>query len=121
MLKVQRPANDWEWHILGEVAKRVNKSAPHLSSSYMTASRCFTFSDGSILVSQLAPMGSLLDLINATKKDKTIAEPLALHLAAEILELVHNLHLMDLIHADLKPDNFLVTDFPGPHNRALHR
>ena len=26
---------------------------------------------------------------------------------------------MDLIHADLKPDNFLVTDFPGLHNRAL--
>lgn len=119
VLKVQRPANDWEWYILGEVAKRVNKSAPHLSSSYMTASRCFTFSDGSMLVSRLAPIGSLLDLINATKKDKTIAEPLALHLAAEILELVHHLHLLDLIHADLKPDNFLVTDFPGPHNRAL--
>ena len=26
---------------------------------------------------------------------------------------------MNLIHADLKPDNFLVTDFPGLHNRAL--
>jgi len=119
VLKVQRPANDWEWHILGEVAKRVNKSAPHLSSSYMTVSRCFTFSDGSVLVSKLAPLGSLLDLINVTNKDKTIAEPLALHLTAEILELVHQLHLMDLIHADLKPDNFLVTDLPGLHNRAL--
>ena len=31
----------------------------------------------------------------------------------QILELVHQLHLMDLIHADLKPDNFLVTDLPG--------
>merc|ERR1719462_662362 len=119
VLKVQRPANDWEWHILGEVAKRVNKSAPHLSSSYMTVSRCFTFFDGSVLVSKLAPLGSLLDLINVTNKDKTIAEPLALHLTAEILELVHQLHLMDLIHADLKPDNFLVTDLPGLHNRAL--
>ena len=39
---MQRPANDWEWHILGEVAKRVNKSAPHLSSSYMTVSRFFS-------------------------------------------------------------------------------
>ena len=38
---MQRPANDWEWHILGEVAKRVNKSAPHLGSSYMTVSRLF--------------------------------------------------------------------------------
>lgn len=35
------------------------------------------------------------------------------------MELVHQLHSMDLIHADLKPDNFLVTDFPGLHNRAL--
>ena len=32
---------------------------------------------------------------------------------------MHQLHSMDLIHADLKPDNFLVTDFPGLHNRAL--
>ena len=81
-------------------------------------------------MSKLAPLGSLLDLINVTNKDKTIAEPLALHLTAEviqifclclvrqynffqILELVHQLHLMDLIHADLKPDNFLVTDLPG--------
>lgn len=119
MLKVQRPANDWEWHILGEVGKRVNKAAPHLASSYMTVSRCFTFSDGSLLVSKLAPLGSLLDLINVTNKEKTVAEPLALHLTAEILELVHQLHSMDLIHADLKPDNFLVTDFPGLHNRAL--
>ena len=38
-LQVQRPANDWEWHILGEVSKRVNKAAPHLASSYMTVSR----------------------------------------------------------------------------------
>jgi len=119
VLKVQRPANDWEWHILGEVGKRVNKAAPHLASSYMTVSRCFTFSDGSLLVSKLAPLGSLLDLINVTNKEKTVAEPLALHLTAEILELVHQLHSMDLIHADLKPDNFLVTDFPGLHNRAL--
>ena len=37
----------------------------------------------------------------------------------KMLELVHQLHLMDLIHADLKPDNFLVVDFPGLHNRAL--
>lgn len=36
-----------------------------------------------------------------------------------MLELVHQLHQMDLIHADLKPDNFLVVDFPGLHNRAL--
>ena len=86
-------------------------------------------------MSRLAPLGSLLDLINVTNKEKTVAEPLALHLTAEvfffcfkalnlsippkILELVHQLHLMNLIHADLKPDNFLVTDFPGLHNRAL--
>ena len=46
--------------------------------------RCFTFSDGSLLVSKLAPLGSLLDLINVTNKEKTVAEPLALHLTAEV-------------------------------------
>ena len=37
-------------------------------------------------MSKLAPLGSLLDLINVTNKDKTIAEPLALHLTAEVFQ-----------------------------------
>ena len=49
-------------------------------------------------MSKLAPLGSLLDLINVTNKDKTIAEPLALHLTAEVFQtfcwcLVRQCHL----------------------------
>ena len=117
VLKVQRPSNDWEWYVLGEVGRRVAALRPDLAPSYMSAARCFTYKDGSILVSRLAPLGSLLDLVNATsggpsQAHKAVAEPLALQLTAEVLELVHTLHAVGLIHGDLKPDNFLVTDYP---------
>ena len=142
---MQRPANDWEWHILGEVAKRVNKSAPHLSSSYMTVSRFFSSKTRNLVKSvqgvSLSPMEVFLcpnwlhwDLFStwSTWQTRTKLSPNLLPFTSQpryskhfvctlfdnyhlfqILELVHQLHLMDLIHADLKPDNFLVTDLPG--------
>jgi len=124
VLKVQRPSNDWEWYVLGEVGRRVAALRPDLAPSYMSAARCFTYKDGSILVSRLAPLGSLLDLVNATsggpsQAHKAVAEPLALQLTAEVLELVHTLHAVGLIHGDLKPDNFLVTDYPRLGGRCV--
>jgi len=126
VLKIQKPANDWEWYILNELQSRLlNLNHQELGSgsswkdSFMSSSRCFTFDDGSVIVSKHQKYGTLLDMINITSTaDKAIAEPLAVHLTAEILGLVDILHSMDFIHADLKPDNFMVREIPGPSSSS---
>jgi len=121
VLKVQRPSNDWEWYILTQLGERLEQSGNlELRDNYMMANRCYTYTDGSIIVSRLQPQGSLLNLINTVHtRDKSVCESLALHLTAQILDLIHTLHTLDFIHADLKPDNFLVRDLPDFHNNSI--
>ena len=83
-------------------------------AGFMSAPRCFTYRDGNVLVSEYQRMGTLLDLVNITKNaDKAIVEPLALHLTAELLGLIELLHSVRMVHADIKPDNFLVRHTPS--------
>ena len=55
VLKVQKPANDWEWYLLNEVHARLNvldhpdlRAGAEWSRSFMSASRCITYQLGSI-------------------------------------------------------------------------
>jgi len=121
VLKIQKPANDWEWYILNELHSRL-ASLDHTElglgrswkNSFMSSSRCYTYDDGSVIVSQHQKYGTLLDMINITSAaDKAIVEPLAVAVTAEILGLVDILHSIDLVHADLKPDNFMIKEIPG--------
>jgi hypothetical protein len=77
VLKVQMPPNDWEWYIISEVHARFDSLSHPLKEGgatsswkkgFMSAPRCFTFSNGAILVSQQQKMGTLLDLVNLTKE-----------------------------------------------------
>jgi len=120
VLKIQAPANDWEWYILNQVHFKYDalqhplKEAMDWKGGFMSTPRCYNFYGGSILVSKHQKMGTLLDLVNLTKTgDKSIIEPIAIYLIAELLGLLEILHSMDIVHADIKPDNFLLRHTPG--------
>ena len=115
------PANDWEWYILSQLQTRFNslehplkEAGADWSGGFMTAPRCYTFTNGAVIISKLQKMGTLLDLVNLTKNaDKGIIEPIAIYLTAELLGLMELLHSVNIVHADLKPDNFLVRHTPS--------
>ena len=113
VLKIQSPANDWEWYILNQARLsqtcecdchylyvqlkwRLAGLGDHPLASraawaggFMSAPRCFTFSGGAggaVLVSRRQKMGTLLDTINLIKTtDRNLVEPIAIYILADIL------------------------------------
>ena len=56
------------------------------------------------------PCGSLLDVANLVKQKsgRSMKESLCIHFCLEMLKVVQAMHEVKIIHADIKPDNFLV-------------
>lgn len=48
-----------------------------------------------------------------TQSDKLMPQPLVLYFAVCILHMVEQLHEAGIVHADIKPDNFLLGDRYG--------
>ncbi|KRT78133.1 protein kinase [Oryctes borbonicus] len=107
-LKFQKPANKWEFYICRELQARL---ADHpLKEKFMDVSIGYFNEQASILVSDFSPNGSLLDVANAIKQKsgRTMKETLCVYFCIEMLEIVSAMHQAKIIHADVKPDNFLV-------------
>ncbi|GJQ82791.1 Bub1 [Trypoxylus dichotomus] len=107
-LKFQKPANKWEYYVCRELQARL---ADHpLKEKFMDVSIGYFNEQASILVSDFSPNGSLLDVANAIKQKsgRTMKETLCVHFCIEMLEIVSAMHQAKIIHADVKPDNFLV-------------
>ena len=108
-IKVEFPPCEWEIVIMELVKERLKASHhPLVSRLLIDIQYAVIFTDASWLVSEFVPYGSLLDFVNNTSKTIKIS-PLQYHqLALQILSLVDALHSVDIIHGDIKPDNFLV-------------
>jgi len=118
VLKVQKPANDWEWMVCREVQDRVR---PDIRAAFMSAPRNYSFDNGGIFVTYHQKLGTLLDIVNITKKcgvQKSCIEPMAVYFTIEMLGMVEALHGADILHADLKADNFLLQYIPVPNLAA---
>ncbi|XP_041814693.1 mitotic checkpoint serine/threonine-protein kinase BUB1 [Chelmon rostratus] len=107
VLKVQRPANVWEFYINTQLDARLQPGVRHLYSSIRSA---HLFHNGSVLVGELHNYGTLLNAVNIFKtlSDKVMPQPLVMYFTICILSMVEQLHSIRVIHADVKPDNFLL-------------
>ncbi|XP_078130883.1 mitotic checkpoint serine/threonine-protein kinase BUB1 isoform X4 [Sander vitreus] len=107
MLKVQKPANPWEFYINTQLDARLPCTVRHLYSSIRSA---HLFHNGSVLLGELHSYGTLLNAVNIYKtlSDKVMPQPLVMYFTVCILHMVEKLHAARIIHADVKPDNFLL-------------
>ncbi|XP_055545752.1 putative RNA exonuclease pqe-1 [Wyeomyia smithii] len=111
-IKYQKPANTWELYICTEVKKRINN--PEILPGFMDICSAVIAPNASVLVSEFSQYGSLLDINNKirTATTKVMHESLVMHFSSQILAIVEHLHACNIIHADIKPDNFLLMQIP---------
>lgn len=66
--------------------------------------------NASIFVSPFSRYGNLLDVCNTIHQvtNRNVDEFIAMILSAQMLSIVDHLHSCQIIHADIKPDNFLL-------------
>lgn len=77
---------------------------------YMDITTAYLGDNASLFVSEYSKYGSLLDVANKVRiaTSKCINEYIVFLLTSEMLSIVHYLHKAQIIHADIKPDNFLL-------------
>lgn len=132
LTQVQKPANPWEFYINTQLDTRLQPDVRHLYSSIRSA---HIFNNGSVLLGELHNYGTLLvrpcrshvcvsiistkrdtvwlhfqNAVNIYKtlSDKVMPQPLVMYFTICILHMVEQLHSIHVIHADVKPDNFLL-------------
>lgn len=68
--------------------------------------------NASVLITEYSKYGTLIDVCNKFKQKtgKNIDEYVVMLLTSQILLLIDHLHSCKIIHADIKPDNFLVME-----------
>ena len=66
--------------------------------------------NASIFVSNFSKHGTILDVCNKIQQltTKIMDEYIAMIITSQILSIIDHLHSIEIIHADLKPDNILI-------------
>ncbi|XP_054977628.1 mitotic checkpoint serine/threonine-protein kinase BUB1 isoform X1 [Sorex araneus] len=106
-LKVQKPANRWEFYIGTQLMARLKPSAQHMFIRFYAA---HFFQGGSVLVGELHGYGTLLNAINLYKNtpEKVMPQALVISFALKMLSMIEQVHSCQIIHGDIKPDNFML-------------
>ncbi|XP_063445056.1 mitotic checkpoint serine/threonine-protein kinase BUB1-like [Mytilus trossulus] len=114
-LKVQSPPCPWEFYICNELQNRLTQinNPVDITPAMMNARKGYFFNNCSCILTDYHAQGTLLDLVNKlTKSNSTVGEALAMYVTIEMLYMIEYLHKCQIIHGDVKPDNFLLIDIP---------
>lgn len=110
-VKVVRPRNTWEYHVL----RCLHSSLPSsLRRSLVLPHALYAYSDESFLILDLCPQGMLLNVINnavsagVSQQGACLDELLVMFFSIELIRLVEGIHTAGFIHGDLKIDNCLL-------------
>lgn len=116
-LKTQKPAWVWEFYIAREIKTRLTN--PYMLRGFMDIQTAYVADNSSVLVSEYSKYGTLLSVTNQIKiaTGKPLIEALALFFTIEMLHIVEYLHKCQIIHGDIKPDNFLLMHLPSEDAR----
>ncbi|XP_008590186.1 PREDICTED: mitotic checkpoint serine/threonine-protein kinase BUB1, partial [Galeopterus variegatus] len=107
ILKVQKPANPWEFYIGTQLMERLKPTMQHMFIKFYSA---HLFQNGSVLVGDLYSYGTLLNAINLYKNtpEKVMPQALVISFAMRMLYMIEQVHDCEIIHGDIKPDNFIL-------------
>lgn len=107
-MKQEKPANLWEYYVIVELMSRlVNQN---VVPGLMRIDYAVVANNASVLISEFSQYGSLIDVCNKIKTatNKNVDEYVAMLLTTQILTIIDHLHGCRIIHADIKPDNFIL-------------
>jgi Protein kinase domain len=109
--KQEKPANLWEYYICMELSDRLKtNNLDHMIKAFMHINKAVIANNSSIFISELSPFGTIIDVCNKVRKitGKNLDEYIAMILTCQILSIIDFLHGCKIVHADVKPDNFLL-------------
>lgn len=120
-LKVERPANPWEFYVLDELRERLPAS---LRASVVGARRYVACGGESMLLLEYGSRGTLLELVNQASAAGVappasagsaggVEEVLAMFFVIDLLRTIEGLHNAQMLHGDLKIDNCMVRSAPS--------
>lgn len=107
-LKVQQPAHPWEYYILCQLHERLQQHATY--SMNLLPMHCFyQYQDASFLLMSRICHCTLLDALNLYRPSQSyMPEPIVLLLTIQLLKELMTLHMLYIVHYDLKLDNIML-------------
>lgn len=107
-MKQQKPANLWEYYICVEIKDRMKDK--RMLPAFMFIEYSIIGNNSSIYASPFSPYGTVIDVCNKYKAatNRNLDEYVVMVFASQMLNIIDHLHSCKIIHADVKPDNFLL-------------